>query len=101
MNIIYSTIELSSYMTQPWKTIGKVWEFIRLIPDDQTHICMSITKPLKDYFSPEAKGQKIIAYKHDGIFWVDLYKEDLKLEDIKNKPCLKVEITGGKVKIRI
>lgn len=99
---IYATIELASYMRQPFKTIQKIYEVIQLLPDNDSHIYFSINKILKDYFNQEAKGFRLIAYKENDNYYVDIAKTEEKLSDIKKKHMIRgIVNTDGSIQIKI
>lgn len=99
MSTLYCTINLAKYILQPWKGLPKLYQLMQLIPNDETHMCFTVNKLLKEYFSGDVKGNKFIAYKDGQDYWVDLFDTDEELDSIKKKPCMKMYVKDGKIKI--
>lgn len=103
---IFSTIELASYMRQPFKTFQRLYEVLQLLPNEGSHIKFSVKKLLKDYFSPEAKQFNLIAYKETEEnlvkYYIDISHEDETLDDIKKKHMIKGIVNNdGTVNVKV
>ena len=103
---IFSTIELASYMRQPFKTFQRLYEVLQLLPNEGSHIKFSVKKLLKDFFAREAKEFSLIAYKETEEnlvkYYIDISHEDETLADIKKKHMIKgIVNTNGSVKVKV
>ena len=103
---IFSTIELASYMRQPFKTFQRLYEVLQLLPNEGSHIKFSVKKLLKDFFAREAKEFSLIAYKQTEEnlvkYYIDISHEDETLDDIKKKHMIKgIVNTDGSVKVKV
>ena len=103
---IFSTIELASYMRQPFKTFQRLYEVLQLLPNEGSHIKFSVKKLLKDFFAHEAKEFSLIAYKETEEnlvkYYIDISREDETLDDIKKKHMIKgIVNTDGSVKVKV
>lgn len=104
--VIFSTIELASYMRQPFKTFQRIYEILYLIPNEGSHIKFSVKRLLKDFFAHEAKEFSLIAYKEteeDLVkYYIDISREDETLDDLKKKHMIKGIVNpDGSVKVKI
>lgn len=104
--IIFSTIELASYMRQPFKTFQRLYEVLQLLPNEGSHIKFSVKKLLKDFFAHEAKEFSLIAYKETDEnlvkYYIDISHEDETLDDIKKKHMIKGIVNpDGSVKVKV
>ena len=99
---IFSTLELASYMRQPFKTFQRLFEILRLLPNDGSHIYFSVNKLLKDFFNREAWGMKLIAYIEGSSYYIDIQGQDEELETIKAKHLMTGELQeDGSVKVKM
>lgn len=103
---IFSTIELASYMRQPFKTFQRLYEVLQLLPNEGSHIKFSVKRLLKDFFAHEAKEFSLIAYKETEEnlvkYYIDISHEDETLDDIKKKHMIKGIVNpDGSVKVKV
>ena len=104
--VIFSTIELASYMRQPFKTFQRIYEILYLIPNEGSHIKFSVKRLLKDFFAHEAKEFSLIAYKETEEnlvkYYIDISRGDETLDDLKKKHMIKgIVNSDGSVKVKI
>ena len=104
--IIFSTIELASYMRQPFKTFQRLYEVLQLLPNEGSHIKFSVKRLLKDFFAHEAKEFNLIAYRETEEnlvkYYIDISHEDETLDDIKRKHMIKGVVNNdGTVNVKV
>ena len=103
---IFSTIELASYMRQPFKTFQRLYEVLQLLPNEGSHIKFSVKKLLKDFFAREAKEFSLIAYMETEEnlvkYYIDISHEDETLADLKKKHMIKGIVNNdGTVNVKV